>query len=141
MWETLVGKIPWRKKWPPTPAFFPGKSHGRRCLAVYSPGVAKSRTGLNNFTFTFFPFLCAQYFHLFTYLKIKIAYPYGYTTHIKMISFPRPHKRGKGKYAIKDEEMACSRNGGQHWKHLHHHSEGAGINAIFSKNMRWYIAQ
>ena len=38
-------------------------------------GVAKSQTGLNDFTFTFFPFLCTQYFHLFTYLKIKMEYP------------------------------------------------------------------
>jgi len=23
-----VGKIPWRRKWQPTPVFLPGKSHG-----------------------------------------------------------------------------------------------------------------
>ena len=32
-----VGKIPWRKKWQPTPVFLPGKSHGQRNLAGYSP--------------------------------------------------------------------------------------------------------
>ena len=32
-----VGKIPWRRKWQPTPVFFPGKSYGRRNLAGYSP--------------------------------------------------------------------------------------------------------
>ena len=32
-----VGKIPWRKKWQPTPVFLPGKSHGQRSLAGYSP--------------------------------------------------------------------------------------------------------
>ena len=32
-----VGKIPWRKKWEPTPVFLPGKSHGQRSLAGYSP--------------------------------------------------------------------------------------------------------
>ena len=31
------GKIPWRKKWQPTPVFLPGKSHGQRRLAGYSP--------------------------------------------------------------------------------------------------------
>ena len=25
-----VGKIPWRRKWQPTPAFLPGESHGQR---------------------------------------------------------------------------------------------------------------
>ena len=32
-----VGKIPWRRKWQSTPVFFPGKSHGQRSLAGYSP--------------------------------------------------------------------------------------------------------
>ena len=31
-----VGKISWRKAWHPTPAFLPGKFHGRRSLASYS---------------------------------------------------------------------------------------------------------
>ena len=29
--------IPWRKRWQPTPVFLPGKSHGQRRLAGYSP--------------------------------------------------------------------------------------------------------
>ena len=32
-----VGKIPRRKKWQPTPIFLPGKFHGQRSLAGYSP--------------------------------------------------------------------------------------------------------
>ena len=32
-----VGKIPWRRKWQPTPVFLPGESHGQRSLACYSP--------------------------------------------------------------------------------------------------------
>ena len=32
-----VGKIPWRRKWQPTPVFLPGKCHGQRSLAGYSP--------------------------------------------------------------------------------------------------------
>ena len=32
-----VGKIPWRRKWQPTPVFLPGKSHGRSSLSGYSP--------------------------------------------------------------------------------------------------------
>ena len=32
-----VGKIPWRKKWQPTPVFLPGKSRGQRSLVGYSP--------------------------------------------------------------------------------------------------------
>ena len=32
-----VGKIPWRRKWQPTPVFLPGKSHGQRSLVGYGP--------------------------------------------------------------------------------------------------------
>jgi len=32
-----VGKIPWRRKWEPTPVFWPGQSHGQRSLMGYSP--------------------------------------------------------------------------------------------------------
>ena len=40
-----VGKIPWRRKWQPTPVFLPGKSHGQSSLAGYTVhGVAKSQT-------------------------------------------------------------------------------------------------
>ena len=48
-----VGKIPWRRKWQSTTVFLSGESHGRRSLVGYNPWVAKSRTRLSNFTFTF----------------------------------------------------------------------------------------
>ena len=32
-----IGKIPWRRKWKPTPVCFPGESHAQRSLADYSP--------------------------------------------------------------------------------------------------------
>ena len=35
--DPWVGKIPWRRKWQPTPVFLPGKSHGWRSLEGYSP--------------------------------------------------------------------------------------------------------
>ena len=34
--ETWVGKIPWRRKWQPTPVLLPGQSHGQRRLVGYS---------------------------------------------------------------------------------------------------------
>ena len=37
-----VRKISWRRKWQPTPVFLPGKSHGQRSLAGYSPRVTES---------------------------------------------------------------------------------------------------
>ena len=38
-----VRKIPWRKKWQPTPVFLPGESHGQRSLAGYSPQCCRVR--------------------------------------------------------------------------------------------------
>ena len=35
--DPWVGKIPWRRKWQPTPLLLPGKSHGRRSLVGSSP--------------------------------------------------------------------------------------------------------
>ena len=42
VWETQgfdswVGKILWSRKWQPVPVFLPGKFHGQRSLAGYSP--------------------------------------------------------------------------------------------------------
>ena len=38
--DAWVGKIPWRRKWQPTPVFLSGKSHGQRNLAGYRPYVS-----------------------------------------------------------------------------------------------------
>ena len=66
-----VRKIPWRKKWHPTPAVFPGKSHTQKGLAGYSPrdflrvghdlatkqqGVSKENK-VNKFVYSFLFFL------------------------------------------------------------------------------------
>ena len=45
--DPWVRKIPQRRKWPPTPVFLPGKSHGQRSLAGYSPRGPKTRTQLS----------------------------------------------------------------------------------------------
>ena len=37
----VLGMIPWRRAWQPTPVFLPGESHGQRSLMGYSPGGHK----------------------------------------------------------------------------------------------------
>ena len=45
--DPWVGKMPWRRKWQPTPVFsLHEKSHGQRSLEGYSPWVANSQTRL-----------------------------------------------------------------------------------------------
>jgi len=39
--DPWVGKIPWRRKWQPTPVFSPRESHGQRSLVGYSPWDCK----------------------------------------------------------------------------------------------------
>ena len=46
--DPWVRKVPWRRKWQPTPVFLPGESHGQRSLVGYRPWVT-------NTLFTFSP--------------------------------------------------------------------------------------
>ena len=39
--DPWVRKIPWRRKWKPTPVLLPGKFHGRRSLVGYCPWSCK----------------------------------------------------------------------------------------------------
>ena len=46
----LVGKIPWRRKWQPTPVFLPGKSHDGGAWWTIIHGVTKSQIWLKRLT-------------------------------------------------------------------------------------------
>ena len=39
--DPWVGKLPWKKKWQPTPVLLPGESHGQWSLVGYSPWGCK----------------------------------------------------------------------------------------------------
>ena len=47
MFNPWVEKIPWRREWPPTPAFFPGEVHGILVGHIIR-GVTNSQTQLSN---------------------------------------------------------------------------------------------
>ena len=46
--DPCIRKIPWRRKWQPTPVFLLGKFHGQRSLGVTVHGVTKSQTQLGD---------------------------------------------------------------------------------------------
>ena len=49
--DSWISKIPWRRKWQPTPVFLPGKSHVLTSLVGYSSvGSQKSQTRLSDWT-------------------------------------------------------------------------------------------
>ena len=52
VWSLWVGNILWRGKWQPTPVFLPGKSHGWRSLAGYSPWGRKQSDTTEQIHFT-----------------------------------------------------------------------------------------
>ena len=41
VFDLWVRKIPWKRKWQPTPIFFQGKPHGQTCLVAYIPWIHK----------------------------------------------------------------------------------------------------
>ena len=53
--DPWVGKIPWRKKWQPTPLFLPGKFHGWDACRAAVHGVTKSQTQLSKHAPTHVP--------------------------------------------------------------------------------------
>ena len=48
--DTWVWKIPWRRKWQPTPVLLAGKSHEQRSLAGYSPRGRRVRHDLTQYS-------------------------------------------------------------------------------------------
>ena len=53
-YDSWVRKIPWRRKWQPTPGFLPGESHGQRSLVGYSPRGHKESDMTEQLHFDFY---------------------------------------------------------------------------------------
>ena len=76
---SLDWKIPWRRKWQPTPVLLPGKSHGRRSLVGYSPWGCKESDTTEQLHFLSFQFPFPSYNpayillveHFFWWVRIK----------------------------------------------------------------------
>ena len=71
-----VQKIPWSRRWQPTPVFLPGKSHGQRSLAATIHEITKSQTqleGTHTHTHTNIP----QVFFFLSLLLLPKSDPLG----------------------------------------------------------------
>ena len=87
--DLWIEKIPWRRKWQPTPVFLPGKSHGQTRLVGYSSwGSQNNQTWLSNqtttvchLTLSVIPFKCLQPVHLF---PSPCQYPYPCLYHFSL---------------------------------------------------------
>ena len=58
--DPWIRKIPWSKKWPRSPVFLPGKSHGQRSLVGYSPRGHKESDMTKHIHATHKIFICLQ---------------------------------------------------------------------------------
>ena len=67
-----VGKVPWRRKWHPTPVFLPGKSHGQRNLVGYSPWGHKELDTTEQLTFAFT--------YILLQLCLRLSFPFSSVT-------------------------------------------------------------
>ena len=96
--DPCVGKVPWRRKWQPTPVFLPGKFHVQRSLAATVHGVAQSRIGLSMLTCTWAWFQ-----------RWKIIFPSYDKAKSKLTN---PHRdQQMAQYAIFKES-----DSGEHWE-------------------------
>ena len=91
MFDPWVGKIPWSRKWQPTPVFLLGKFHGQRILSGYTPWGCKelNKTGhtaqlgtQHNITHT----LCGECASLYIYFtSLNNTFMYLWFTSLKVI--------------------------------------------------------
>ena len=54
--DPWVGKIPWRRKWQPTPVFSPGEFRGQWSLVGYSPWGCKELDTTERLTYSRYNF-------------------------------------------------------------------------------------
>ena len=79
------GKIPWRRRWQPTPVFLPGKFHGQRSLVGHSPWGHKeldmtevtwhSRILLNTYSDAFYCILSSPEVVVETIYSYSLPFP------------------------------------------------------------------
>ena len=89
MRQTWVRKIPWRRKWQPTPVLLPGKFHGQRNLVNYSPRGRKESGTTERCHFTSLHFTSSK--HTFCSQRTSSPATY-YTNRIQHASPPSADK-------------------------------------------------
>ena len=72
-----VRKMPWSRKWQPTPAFLPGEFHRERSLRGYSPWGHKELNLTEQLTFSISAFFIVQLSH--PYVTTGKTHAFDYT--------------------------------------------------------------
>ena len=73
--DPCVRKIPYRRKWQSTPVYLPGKSHGQRILAGYSPWGPKESDMTEHAHTTTHAYLVTSWIHTDPHIHTHEATP------------------------------------------------------------------
>ena len=95
-----VWKISWSSKWLPTPVFLPGKFHGQRSLAGYSPWCHKEQDRTEH--------ACRRRRMRINYVSIKLERKKNYsyeTQHPGCFSYQKHSVKPELKYEMKSETI------------------------------------
>ena len=100
MLELLVGSLGWvGRKWQRTQVFLPGKSHGQRSLAGYSPWGCKE---LDTTKHTYATFTSLPYLHVYSLIPPFLS---NLCPYLRKILFPQPYYKDVGSDG---KESACN---------------------------------
>ena len=95
-----VGRIPWRRKWPLTPGFLPGKFHGQRRLVDYNPWGHRIRHDLTTeYTHT--------HIHIYIFLYIYVMYFKAEKPEIKSPTSARSLKKQESSRKTSISALLC----------------------------------
>ena len=121
--DLWVRKIPWRRKWQPTPVFLPGRPHGHRSLAGYSPWGQKESDTATKQQGCFGPRPQALYVHLLV--------PPSTCRSIFFLQNPHPSAQASLLYEDPRPPLLASTI-----SLLHHWLKQALLSEVFSDNSR-----
>jgi len=82
--DPWVGKIPWRRERLPTSVFLPGKFHGQRVLAGYSPWSCKELDMAEQLTLTY---LMLRMLSTFSCANLPLIYFPWWSVYLNLCSF------------------------------------------------------
>ena len=128
--RSLVRKIPWRRKWHPTPVSLPGESHGQRRLEGYSPYDCKESdttehrwsSGCNSMLPMQGSWVQSLVRELTSHMPCQVAKKFNlkkkkksHELHTTLIVWPSlaqcaPNKRGKPLYLDKEHDKDSQNN-------------------------------
>ena len=128
-----VGKVPWRRKWQPTPVFLPRESHGQRTLVGYSPWGRKNLAMTERLILIHYSWGVSTYQVSASRIAVNSCPSSGDTRDSQSVG-----SRGKGQWGAEPRTHACvwtwqgGDGRGQTWPSLHLPACSSGSRDVLS---------